>query len=107
MIPDAPITYSSAKAALNAYIKGISRPFGKEGVRINAIAPGNIIFEGSSWSSKMTTNPQEVQTMLQNKVPLGRFGNVIEVSNLVKYLASPISAFATGAIWRIDGGQSH
>jgi len=53
MIPGAPVTYSVAKAALNAYVRGIARPLGKLGVRINAVAPGNILFEGSVWARKL------------------------------------------------------
>ena len=36
----------------HTYVKSISRPLGKNGIRINAIAPGNIIFRGSVWESK-------------------------------------------------------
>jgi 3-oxoacyl-[acyl-carrier protein] reductase len=53
LVRGAPLTYSAAKAALNAYVRGISRPLGKDGVRINAIAPGNILFEGSAWQRKL------------------------------------------------------
>ena len=44
VIPNAPVTYSVAKAALNAYVRGMARPLGKHGVTINAVAPGNILF---------------------------------------------------------------
>ena len=47
-IKGAPITYSTAKAALNFYLKSLSTYLGKEGVRINIIAPGNIQLKGST-----------------------------------------------------------
>ena len=40
----APLTYSVAKSALNTYVKGISQVLAKDDIRINAIAPGNILF---------------------------------------------------------------
>jgi NAD(P)-dependent dehydrogenase (short-subunit alcohol dehydrogenase family) len=52
VIAGAPVTYSAAKAALHSYVRGIARPLGKQGIRINAIAPGNIFFDGSVWSRK-------------------------------------------------------
>ena len=53
VIAGAPVTYSAAKAALHAYVRGIARPLGLEGVRINAVAPGNILFERSIWSERL------------------------------------------------------
>lgn len=105
VISGAPITYSAAKAALHAYVRGMARPLGQQGIRINAIAPGNILFDGSVWSRKCVENSKEVQIMLEQKVPLRRLGTPQEVANLVVYLASDNASFATGVIWRIDGGQ--
>ena len=107
VINGAPITYSVAKAALNAYVKGISRPLGKDGIRINAIAPGNILFEGSTWQHKLDDNPEIVEKMLKNNVTLNTFGRPIDIANLVLYLSSPISNFVTGSIFTLDGGQIH
>jgi len=107
VIEGAPVTYSAAKAALHAYVRGIARPLGKQGVRINAVAPGNIIFEGSVWAMKLVEDALEVQAMLDKNVAIGRLGTPEEVASLVTYLASPRAAFATGAIWTLDGGQVH
>ena len=105
VIPGAPVTYSVAKAALHAYVRGIARPLGKQGVRINAVAPGNILFDGSVWSRKLAEDTSTVQAMLSKDVALGSLGNTADVANLVAYLASPRSGFATGAVWTLDGGQ--
>lgn len=107
VIPAAPITYSAAKAALHAYVRGIARPLGKQGVRINAVAPGNILFDGSVWSGKLAADPLAVQAMLSKDVALGSLGTPADVANLVVYLASPLSRFATGGVWTLDGGQVH
>jgi NAD(P)-dependent dehydrogenase (short-subunit alcohol dehydrogenase family) len=106
VIPGAPVTYSAAKAALHAYVRGIARPLGREGVRINAVAPGNILFDGSVWSRKLADDPQAVKAMLDKEVALGRLGTPRDVAGLVVYLASPRAGFATGGIWTLDGGQT-
>ena len=104
-IPGAPVTYSVAKAALNAYVRGSARPLGKLGVRINAIAPGNILFEGSVWHRKVGEDADAVRAMLERDVSTAQLGNPEDVAALVAYLASDRAKFASGAIWTLDGGQ--
>ena len=106
VIDGAPLTYSCSKAALNAYVKCSANLFGEKGIRINAIAPGNILFEGSSWDKKIKQNKKLTDNILKNKVPLSRFGNPEEIADLACFLSSPKAAFVTGSIWDIDGGQS-
>ncbi len=106
VVPGAPVTYSAAKAALHAYVRGIARPLGKLGVRINAVAPGNILFDDSVWSRKLAEEPHAVETMLKREVPLAMLGSPADVAHLVAYLASPRARFATGHVWTLDGGQA-
>ena len=102
----APVTYSVAKSALNAYVKNISKPLAKLGIRINAVVPGNIIFEGSVWTKKLSENPQDVEKMLKNEVAMQRFGKPQEIANFVVFLCSEKSSFATGSLFVVDGGQT-
>jgi len=105
VVPGAPVTYSVAKAALNAYVRGIARPLGKMGVRINAVAPGNILFPGSVWERKLLEGVDAVNAMLKREVALQRLGTPRDIAELVAFLVSDQSNFATGAIWTLDGGQ--
>lgn len=107
VVSGAPVTYSAAKSALHAYVRGIARPLGRQGVRINAVAPGNIVFDGSVWSRKLSEDAQAVHTMLDREVALARLGSPREVAELVAYLASVRSGFASGGVWTLDGGQVH
>lgn len=105
-IPGAPITYSVAKAALNAYVKGIASPFGEKNIRINAIAPGNILFENSTWDYKLKANKDTVLKMLRDNVPLKKFGTPKDIAYLTSWLLSKEASFVTGSIFVCDGGQT-
>jgi 3-oxoacyl-[acyl-carrier protein] reductase len=102
---DASIPYSIAKSALNSYVKNNVTPFAKLGIRINAVAPGNILFKGSTWERKILKNKKKVYDMLVNKVAMNRFGIPLEIANAVVFLSSSVSSFTTGNILVIDGGQ--
>ena len=106
VIPDAPITYSTAKAALNAYVRGMAKPLGNEGIRINAIAPGNILFSGSVWEEKLENDFAGVMGKIQKEVSLKRFGELEDISNIALWLSTPLANFVSGSIFVVDGGQS-
>lgn len=101
----APVTYYAAKAALNASVRGLARPLALEGIRINAVAPGNILSADGTWARKLAENSAAVEEMLVRDVALRRLGKPEEVADLVAFLASPRAAFITGSIMVADGGQ--
>ena len=104
-IENAPVAYSTAKAALNFYINSISRPLGKDGIRINGICPGNILFKDSIWEKKIRNNPTSVSETLKN-VPLLSLGKAEDVSKMCLWLASDYAKFCNGSIITLDGGQT-
>ena len=97
----APISYSVSKAALNSYIKSMASISSK--MRINGVAPGNIMFEGSTWDKFSKENPDLVERVLNNTA-LKRFGTPQEVAEAVCFLASERARFITGTILEVDGG---
>lgn len=100
-----PVPYAAAKAALESYVRNAARPLGKRGVRINSVAPGNILFPGSTWERKLVDDAAGVNAMLQREVALQSLGRLEDVARLVAYLASPVASFITGATYVVDGGQ--
>ncbi|MEM1251141.1 MAG: SDR family NAD(P)-dependent oxidoreductase [Cyanobacteria bacterium P01_H01_bin.21] len=101
----APVTYSAAKAALNHYVSGIARPLAKEGIRIVAIAPGNILTEGGVWEDKLNKNRAAVEDMLTTEVALQRLGKPEEIADIARFLVSERASFITGTVVVVDGGQ--
>ena len=106
LIKGAPITYSTAKAALNFYVKSLSHYLSKQNVSINLISPGNILFSGSVWEKKIRRNKKEVQKMLKEKVPMNKLGSLKDVVDITCYLISENSKYITGSNFVIDGGQT-
>lgn len=100
-----PIPYAAAKAALESYVRNAARSFGRFGVRINSIAPGNILFTGSVWDRKLKVNQPAVNDILEREVALQRLGQPEDIAHLTAYLASPLASFITGATYVVDGGQ--
>ena len=106
LIKGAPITYSTAKAALNFYVKSLSHYLSYLGVKINIISPGNILFSGSVWDKKMKKNKNKTKSLIKQNVPLNKFGTTEDVTELVSYLVSNKSKFITGSNFVVDGGQT-
>lgn len=103
----ASIPYSSSKAALLSAMKGLARELGPKGVRVNAIAPGNILFPGGRWEKKLLDRKEFFENYIKTYVPLQRFGTPEEIAILTVFLASPRSSFTTGACFVADGGQTN
>jgi 3-oxoacyl-[acyl-carrier protein] reductase len=102
----APLPYSAAKAALINYSKNLSREVAKLGIRVNCLAPGNIVFPGGSWNQRLRDQPEFVGKFLDAEVPINRFGTPDEIASMVTFLCSARASFITGACFTADGGQT-
>ena len=103
---DAPVTYSAAKAGVQSAKKSLARLLGPHRVRVNAVAPGNVVFPGESWERKMTEQRECWEQYIQSEVPLQRFGHPEEIADAVVFLASQRASFISGACLVVDGGQT-
>jgi NAD(P)-dependent dehydrogenase (short-subunit alcohol dehydrogenase family) len=96
------LLYSFTKAGLLMMTRSWAREFGPRGVRVNAIAPGLIQTDFSSYFWKNENFMQH----LQQTQPIGRIGLPEEISFAALYLASDESAYVTGQTFVIDGGST-
>ncbi|MGC2446025.1 MAG: SDR family oxidoreductase [Candidatus Sulfotelmatobacter sp.] len=102
----APLPYSAAKAALVNYSKNLSRSLAADGIRVNCLAPGNVLFDGGSWDYHLKERREEVERYISSEVPQKRFGTPEEIAKFAAYLVSANSGFATGGCYIMDGGQT-
>jgi len=93
------VAYAASKFAVRGITKQVAIEYGKQGIRANSVHPGYIR------TPMMTAALDEEQIKIASgSVPIGRVGEVDDVSNLVVFLASDESGFVTGAEHIIDGG---
>lgn len=101
----APTDYSVSKAALVALTKQMARRLAPV-LRVNCLAPGNVIFPGGSWDTKNQADPKHVKAFIDTAVPLRRFGTPEEIADAAVFLCSDRARFITGACLVVDGGQT-
>ena len=105
-INGAPVEYSTAKAALNQYVKVMAKKYAEKEIRFNAVSPGNVIFDGSQWEEKLKSDEKNTNDYIKKNVPMGKFIEPQDVAEMVYYLSSNNNRYITGQNFIIDGGQS-
>jgi 3-oxoacyl-[acyl-carrier protein] reductase len=98
--PERLLAATSAKAAVHAWSKGLSREVGQYGITINCIPPGRIMSE--QIRRKYSEEYRAAQSA--REIPVGRYGEPEELACLAVFLASPIARYITGTVMPVDGG---
>jgi NAD(P)-dependent dehydrogenase (short-subunit alcohol dehydrogenase family) len=93
--------YAASKGALISFSRTLAVEWARYGVTVNALAPG---YFRTDLNAQALDNP-EVADRLLKKIPMRRVGQPDELGPLLVYLASDASAFMTGSVLVIDGGQ--
>ena len=101
-----PMTYNAAKAAMISLSKEMARELASDGIRVNSVAPGSILFSGGSWDRRRKEDPDGIASFVQRELPAGRFGTPQEVADVVVFLASDQANWISGACINVDGCQS-
>jgi 3-oxoacyl-[acyl-carrier protein] reductase len=94
---------NSAKAAVHAWAKGLSREVAKHGITINSIQPGRIT---SEQILRMHPTEENRRQFAEQNIPAGRFGEPGELAVLAVFLSSPLAGYITGTVIPVDGGMS-
>lgn len=91
--------YAASKAGIIGFTKSLAKEIGSRNIQVNAVAPGFI-------ETQMTEVLNDtIKEEMSKSIPLKRMGNVKDVANVVKFLASDDSSYITGQVINIDGGM--
>ena len=93
------VNYSTAKAGLVGFTKALAMENARKGITVNCVCPGYID------TDMVAAVSEKVMEGIVGAIPVGRLGKAEEIASLVVYLASEESAFMTGAVLSINGGQ--
>lgn len=94
------IAYSTSKAAIKMLTQNLAQELAKDGVRVNAIAPGSFV---TAMTEATRTDPDRRERFLA-RIPMNRFGEPDELIGPVVFLASAMSSYVTGSTLVVDGG---
>jgi NAD(P)-dependent dehydrogenase (short-subunit alcohol dehydrogenase family) len=92
--------YVAGKAGIIGLTKVAALDYADQGIRVNVVAPGPIL------THHLQAAGPQAQWLAGQSTPMRRTGQASEVADAVLWLCSPASAFVTGAVIPIDGGQS-
>lgn len=97
--------FTAAKAGVINLTRAMAIELGKDGILVNAVAPGSTLTEGTKklFYSDDGSFKDKAQQLLAH-VPLGRPGTVQEIAHAVLFLAAPESSYITGTVLTVDGG---
>lgn len=96
--------YSAAKAGLVGLTKNLAVDYGKDGIRVNCIAPGFTRTRLVQQSIDSHENPGAAEARMVSGVPLGRIADPMEIATTIAFLLGPDSSYITGQTLFVDGG---
>lgn len=102
-LPPGEMAYGALKAGLVNFTGQLAAQLGPEGIRVNAVSPGPVEFEGGTWDHIRQHQPP-LYAAARRMSTLGRLGRPDEVARAAVFLASPAASYITGSNLRIDGG---
>lgn len=91
--------YAAAKAGIIGFSKSIAKELASRNIQVNVVAPG---FIETDMTDKL---PDQLKQAILSQIPLGRFGDPIDVANVVGFLVSDESRYITGQVIHVDGGM--
>jgi NAD(P)-dependent dehydrogenase (short-subunit alcohol dehydrogenase family) len=94
---------AAAKAGMVAFTRSVAPEWGPHGIRVNALAPG---FVPTEQAVAGILDTAEAQDRMRDMIPLGRFGEVTEIADVVAFLLSDAASYVTGSVLAVDGGRS-
>ena len=94
------VHYAASKGAIDTFTLGLAREVAREGIRVNAVAPGLVVTDIHA-SGGEPGRPER----LAPAIPMGRPGSPEEIAEPILFLLSPAASYITGAVLRVAGGR--
>ena len=94
--------YNASKGAVSLMTQGLALDLGKEGIRVNAVAPATT---NTRLAAPLRAAPR-VSAAMNRRIPMGRLVEPEEVASVIAFLAGPDASFVNGVILPVDGGLS-
>jgi 3-oxoacyl-[acyl-carrier protein] reductase len=91
--------YPASKGAVETLTRQMALEWGPLGVRVNAVAPGLIVTEGTEANYAGEAGERRARS-----VPLGRVGGPEDIANVIAFLVSPAAGYVSGQVIAVDGG---
>jgi 3-oxoacyl-[acyl-carrier protein] reductase len=98
--------YAAAKAAEIHLAVSLARELGPDGIRVNALSPGSILFPGGGWDSRRRNDADAFERWVRDEFPLGRLGSPEEVADVACFLLSACASWISGTNIVVDGAQN-
>lgn len=96
------VGYSASKGAVKLLTQSMAADLSKDGIRVNAVAPGVIV---TPMTEATRANPQRLERFM-GRIPAGRLGQAHEIAGPVVFLASDLASYVNGTMLSVDGGYS-
>jgi NAD(P)-dependent dehydrogenase (short-subunit alcohol dehydrogenase family) len=94
--------YSASKAGIHGFARTVAAAYADRGIRVNTVVPG---YTETSLVTAISSDPASRAAII-GRIPLGRAGTPADVEGIMVFLASDDAAFATGALFAVDGGMT-
>jgi 3-oxoacyl-[acyl-carrier protein] reductase len=104
--PQPKAQYAAAKAAVIHLAASLGRELGPDGIRVNALSPGSILFEGGGWASRRDRDREAFDAWVAAEFPHGRLGTAEEVADVAAFLLSARASWVSGTNVVVDGAQN-
>lgn len=95
--------YSAAKAGILGMTRALAMEWAREGIRVNAVAPGYV---ATALVADLARRGAIDAEAIRRRTPLGRMAEPSEIADVIAFLASPAASYVTGATLSVDGGWS-